>query len=280
MRFSRDAVAYVGLLGSQPNLQCKDFDQNQNKASTISAVENLVQQGLASSVKLGDDHHFSGSTSRVPWDEILSDDLLPKVLRTTLPTYLEVVTADGFSILDLSHETAQELVDASTADLGDTIYSIGGVYVKLCIKTAEDWRVLCKLMLADDDCLFKDKAQARMILERIEDYADDKTLCISYFGETHCQSVPARTAGGWPTRMRKKFGVDYTIKIADCRPYDSIMSECLESLLTGFAQEATNINKPNDQPIHLMTSDGTGENAVHTGQRPWQAGNIISGKKS
>ena len=35
MRFSRDAVAYVGLLslGSQSNLQCRDFGQNQ--ASTI-----------------------------------------------------------------------------------------------------------------------------------------------------------------------------------------------------------------------------------------------------
>ena len=63
--------------------------------------------------------------------------------------------------------------------------------------------------------------------------------------------------------MCEKFGVDYTIKIADCRPYDIIMSECLESLLTGLAQEATNVNNPKDPPIHLMTSDGTGENGVH-----------------
>ena len=246
MSYSRDGVDDSGLLGSDPNADCKDF----GPSLYINKLECLVRQGLVSRDELGGDHHFSGSANHIYWAKIEKDGKLTKVLRTTLPEFLKVVTADGFSILDLSHETAKELVDASTADLGDTIYSIGGVYVKLCIKTAEDWRVLCKLMLADDDCLFKDKAQARMILERIEDYADDKTLCISYFGETHCQSVPARTAGGWPTRMRKKFGVDYTIKIADCRPYDSIMSECLESLLAGFAQEATNSNKPNDQPIH------------------------------
>ena len=90
------------------------------------------------------------------------------MLRTTLPTYLEVVTADGFSILDLSHETARELEAASMADLGDTSATIGGVYVKLCIKTAEEWRALCESILEDDGCCLKDKAQARMILERIK----------------------------------------------------------------------------------------------------------------
>ena len=44
-----------------------------------------------------------------------------------------------FSNIRIDHETAQKLKDASTRDLGGTIDSIGGVYVKLCIKTAEDF---------------------------------------------------------------------------------------------------------------------------------------------
>ena len=84
MSYSRDAVDDVGLLGSQPNLQCKDF----GPSTYIDAARFLVRRGLLSRDELGDDHHFSGSVNRIDWGKIEKDGKLTKVLRTTLPEFI------------------------------------------------------------------------------------------------------------------------------------------------------------------------------------------------